>query len=463
MFSKATTHNAEDIKKVLEYDSARSGHEWDGVVYSFEYTLVIRTGTSDQMNPTFAIFQRRKRDLPFLFLRHQAIIQDFDLFNSLRVLPLTLTGSPAMDGDEHEFLPPSVGGLMINLFYPTCLGLFSNSGLNFIMGRVKLPISRILNNTNRQVTYSKRRNGILKKAYEIAVLCDIDIALIMISPSGRISFFSGTRRIEDVMLQYFHLSDEEKELDQDSEGLVNDRECVISTLMRLKAEAGVSQSPRHLSSHTEGYRKEIINLQHQLEMAKEQLRVLEPDPQRFTSLNELESCEELLSKTLSIIEQRKKTLLNNHASSYQETVEQIQSVVRYIMNAQAERTPSTLMNPEFSSWPDDGNKHVMNGPNSIHVVSDASPIFQENQSSATVVGSGSQPSADHADKQNAEDCQMRSINEECLQQWHNPADVYPSLVPQGMPLSLNEIDSSTAASITPVLQHNQVESPSQLP
>lgn len=47
------------------------------------------------------------------------------------------------------------------------------------------------------------------------------------------------------------------------------------------------------------------------------------------------------------------------------------------MNAQAERTPSTLMNPEFSSWPDDGNKHVMNGPNSIHVVSDASPIFQE--------------------------------------------------------------------------------------
>lgn len=34
-------------------------------------------------------------------------------------------------------------------------------------------------------------------------------------------------------------------------------------------------------------------------------RVLEPDPQRFTSLNELESCEELLSKTLSIIEQRK--------------------------------------------------------------------------------------------------------------------------------------------------------------
>ncbi|PKI44714.1 hypothetical protein CRG98_034891 [Punica granatum] len=40
------------------------------------------------------------------------------------------------------------------------------------MGRGKIEIKRIENSSNRQVTYSKRRNGIIKKAKEITVLCD---------------------------------------------------------------------------------------------------------------------------------------------------------------------------------------------------------------------------------------------------------------------------------------------------
>lgn len=62
------------------------------------------------------------------------------------------------------------------------------------MGRVKLQIKKIENTTNRQVTFSKRRNGLIKKAYELSVLCDVDVALIMFSPSGRLSLFSGNRR-----------------------------------------------------------------------------------------------------------------------------------------------------------------------------------------------------------------------------------------------------------------------------
>lgn len=62
------------------------------------------------------------------------------------------------------------------------------------MGRVKLQIKRIENTTNRQVTFSKRRNGLIKKAYELSVLCDVDVALIMFSPSGRVSLFSGNKR-----------------------------------------------------------------------------------------------------------------------------------------------------------------------------------------------------------------------------------------------------------------------------
>ncbi|KAL8467338.1 hypothetical protein ACS0TY_036165 [Phlomoides rotata] len=60
------------------------------------------------------------------------------------------------------------------------------------MGRGKIEIKRIENNTNRQVTFCKRRNGLLKKAYELSVLCDAQIALIVFSPRGRVYEFSST-------------------------------------------------------------------------------------------------------------------------------------------------------------------------------------------------------------------------------------------------------------------------------
>ncbi|GFZ17575.1 AGAMOUS-like 65 [Actinidia rufa] len=59
------------------------------------------------------------------------------------------------------------------------------------MGRVKLKIKRLESASNRQVTYSKRRNGILKKAKELLILCDIDILLLMFSPTGKPTLFLG--------------------------------------------------------------------------------------------------------------------------------------------------------------------------------------------------------------------------------------------------------------------------------
>ncbi|KAL7212724.1 hypothetical protein ACSBR2_015411 [Camellia fascicularis] len=54
------------------------------------------------------------------------------------------------------------------------------------MGRGKIEIKRIENTTNRQVTFCKRRNGLLKKAYELSVLCDAEVALIVFSTRGRL-------------------------------------------------------------------------------------------------------------------------------------------------------------------------------------------------------------------------------------------------------------------------------------
>ncbi|KAL5725755.1 hypothetical protein ACHQM5_008866 [Ranunculus cassubicifolius] len=49
------------------------------------------------------------------------------------------------------------------------------------MGRGRVQLKRIENKISRQVTFSKRRSGLLKKAHEISVLCDADVALIVIS------------------------------------------------------------------------------------------------------------------------------------------------------------------------------------------------------------------------------------------------------------------------------------------
>ncbi|RWW01141.1 hypothetical protein GW17_00035842, partial [Ensete ventricosum] len=54
------------------------------------------------------------------------------------------------------------------------------------MGRGRVQLKRIENKINRQVTFSKRRSGLLKKAHEISVLCDAEVALIVFSPKGKL-------------------------------------------------------------------------------------------------------------------------------------------------------------------------------------------------------------------------------------------------------------------------------------
>nr|XP_048320562.1 agamous-like MADS-box protein AGL14 isoform X3 [Ziziphus jujuba var. spinosa] len=60
------------------------------------------------------------------------------------------------------------------------------------MVRGKTQMKRIENAASRQVTFSKRRNGLLKKAFELSVLCDAEVALIIFSPRGKLYEFSSS-------------------------------------------------------------------------------------------------------------------------------------------------------------------------------------------------------------------------------------------------------------------------------
>jgi len=60
------------------------------------------------------------------------------------------------------------------------------------MARERREIKRIESAAARQVTFSKRRRGLFKKAEELSVLCDADVALIVFSSTGKLSQFASS-------------------------------------------------------------------------------------------------------------------------------------------------------------------------------------------------------------------------------------------------------------------------------
>ncbi|KAL7093985.1 hypothetical protein ACP275_11G072700 [Erythranthe tilingii] len=70
------------------------------------------------------------------------------------------------------------------------------------MGRKKLEIKRIEENGARMVCFSKRRNGLIKKAKELSVLCDVDLATIIFSNRGKLFQYCSTDSIDPVLQRY---------------------------------------------------------------------------------------------------------------------------------------------------------------------------------------------------------------------------------------------------------------------
>ncbi|KAE8654461.1 Floral homeotic protein APETALA 1 [Hibiscus syriacus] len=80
------------------------------------------------------------------------------------------------------------------------------------MGRGRVQLKRIENKINRQVTFSKRRAGLLKKAHEISVLCDAEVALIVFSHKGKLFEYSTDSCMEKILERYERYSYAERQL-----------------------------------------------------------------------------------------------------------------------------------------------------------------------------------------------------------------------------------------------------------
>ncbi|KAI3717066.1 hypothetical protein L1987_68402 [Smallanthus sonchifolius] len=79
------------------------------------------------------------------------------------------------------------------------------------MGRGKIAIRRIDNSTSRQVTFSKRRSGLLKKAKELAILCDAQVQVIIFSSTNKLYEFSSSS-LTSVIERYNQYKDENNQV-----------------------------------------------------------------------------------------------------------------------------------------------------------------------------------------------------------------------------------------------------------
>ncbi|KAF9077436.1 hypothetical protein BDP27DRAFT_610120 [Rhodocollybia butyracea] len=75
------------------------------------------------------------------------------------------------------------------------------------MGRRKIEIQPITHERNRSVTFLKRKHGLFKKAYELGVLCSVDVAVIIFEqkPGHHLKLYQYcSSDVHDIVQRHIH-------------------------------------------------------------------------------------------------------------------------------------------------------------------------------------------------------------------------------------------------------------------
>lgn len=160
------------------------------------------------------------------------------------------------------------------------------------MGRGRVELKRIENKISRQVTFSKRRSGLWKKANEISVLCDADVALLVFSTKGKLFEFSSHSSMGRILERYEQHTYSQKKVGtpyEPKENLNLDYPKLVSRLELLQRNmrncAGEDLDPLSL--------RELQSLEHQLDNALKRIRT-KKNQVMHESISELQKKEKLL-------------------------------------------------------------------------------------------------------------------------------------------------------------------------
>ncbi|CAN6236817.1 unnamed protein product [Urochloa humidicola] len=159
--------------------------------------------------------------------------------------------------------------------------------------RGRREMRRIEDKTSRQVTFTKRRNGLLKKAHELSVLCDAEVALIVFSPRSRLYQFASATDLQKTIDRY------------------------------LKHTKGTPANERLDEPGVEKLKYEATTLGQKIDAIEAFKRKLLGESLGSCSVQELQELELQLEKSLSSIRQRKQKKLMDQILELREKEEKL--------------------------------------------------------------------------------------------------------------------------------------------
>ncbi|XP_024961438.1 truncated transcription factor CAULIFLOWER A-like [Cynara cardunculus var. scolymus] len=163
------------------------------------------------------------------------------------------------------------------------------------MGRGRVQLKRIENKISRQVTFSKRRTGLLKKAHEISVLCDADVALIVFSTKGKLFEYSTHSSMETILERYERYSYAEKLLTA-PETETQASWTLESSKLKAKIEVLEKNIRHYVGEDLEQLSlRELQNVEQQLETALKRIRT-KKNQVMHESISELHKKEKALQE-----------------------------------------------------------------------------------------------------------------------------------------------------------------------